>query len=72
VPLLYEGNLQSRFNYVICIFANDEERKKRFKERFKHHDADEIFTLIEKVQLPQLKKVALIYFHVYNINNGLS
>jgi dephospho-CoA kinase len=71
VPLLHEVELQFRFDYVICIFANNEERKKRFKERLNHEEADKMFALIEKVQLPQFKKVALSHFTVYTDNTKL-
>jgi len=71
VALLHEVGLQSRFDYIICIFANDEERKKRFKKRFNHKEADKMFALIEKVQFSQLKKVALSNFTVYTDNTKL-
>jgi dephospho-CoA kinase len=64
IPLLYEACFEQYFNYVICAHAPDAVRAKRFRIRL-GIDNDLLFDLINKAQMPALKKLAISDFAVY-------
>ncbi len=65
IPLLYETNLERYFDYVICAYAPDYVRLKRFEERTKKIDANIILSLIDNAQMSQEKKASKSDFIVH-------
>ena len=61
IPLLYEADFRSFFDCVICAYADNQARKRRFMEKYHLAFAD-VLHLIERAQLPLSEKMNLSDF----------
>ena len=67
VPLLFETEFNTYFDYSICVYCNEENREKRAKKRGNFNL--EIYNKIKNIQLSQEEKKKLADFQVNTDEN---
>jgi len=58
VPLLFEANLEHRYDYIVCIITDEENQIQRLKKRDPNMPEAQIIARIRS-QMPQIKKAEL-------------
>jgi len=58
VPLLFEANLEHRYDYIVCIITDEENQIQRLKKRDPNMPEAQIIARIRS-QMPQVKKAEL-------------
>jgi dephospho-CoA kinase len=68
VPLLFEANLESRYDYIVCVITDEKNQIERLKKRASFLPDDQILARIRS-QMPQDKKVELSDYIIPNNAN---